>query len=75
MVCFCVASTLDTIECYNPAVDRWTVEGHLPVGGFLGSAIAVYKDKLYVVGGYQRAKPNNIILSSVLVYNFFGKQK
>ncbi len=43
-------------------------------GGRIGSAVAVFQDKLYIIGGYSFDAPHHPILSDVLCFDLLTER-
>ncbi|VDI27305.1 Hypothetical predicted protein [Mytilus galloprovincialis] len=61
---------LDTVECYNPRTNNWTVKEPLPTPCCHANLVVV-EDKLYLIGGSNMSDTSSAVtsLSSVYCYN------
>ncbi|CAC5393671.1 KLHL9_13 [Mytilus coruscus] len=61
---------LDTVECYNPRTNNWTVKDPLPTPCCHANLVVV-EDKLYLIGGSNMSATSSAVtsLSSVYCYN------
>ncbi len=71
---FLIFSQLDSIEMYDPRTDRWSYVGHMFSGGRIGSAVAVFQEHIYIIGGYSMDAADNPVLSEVLCFDLLSKR-
>ena len=64
----------DTIEKYDGCYNRWSYVARMRGGPKLGVAAAVYRDMLYIVGGYNKDSPFGPVLAEVECFDLTAQK-
>ncbi len=59
---------------YDPGPDRWCYVGHMPGGGRIGAAVAVFQEHIYIIGGYDKDAADSPVLSEALCFDLLTKR-
>ena len=65
---------LDTVERYDSLYNRWGYVARMRGGPKLGVAVAVMRDKLFIVGGYNKDSPSGPILTDVECFDLTNQR-
>lgn len=63
--------SIDQVEIYDPVKNSWSTGSSLPIAK-QGASVAVFKEKIYVMGGKVGAGDNGYATNSVEVYDPFN---